>query len=317
MNNDLTSDAKAGASSPGTGSGTIDPASNDASVGKGATKTRFPKLRRLYKFVKWGIYLILVVSLLYVLRERIFVRVDTGQVLVVYYSLFGGTQHNRISREGLHIVAPWDKYYLYSVRSQTMIQSLEVLSRNGLEVNLDAQIRFHPIPDMVPQLHRRFGPDYVNTFVTPQLKGSVQRVIGQFLAEEVYGSETGVSVSRILESTKQLIGGEFLAIEDVALFNIKLPEMVQQAIQQKVEAEQRSMAAVFKVEEERQQSLQKQVEAQGLREYARLVPNIPKSVLIWKGIEATQDLAKSPNAKIVVVGSKGELPLLFGTTPEK
>lgn len=277
---------------------------------------RFPRLRRLYRRIKWGVLLLAFGVVIFLVRDRIFIRVDTGQVLVVYYSLFGGTQHNRVGYEGLHVVAPWDRHYLYNVRSQTMVQSLTLISKNGLEVSLDAQIRFRPISEMVPHLHRRFGEDYVNTFVTPQLKGSVQRVIGQFLAEEVYGSETGASVTRILESTKQLIGGEFLEIEDVALFNIKLPETVQQAIQRKVEAEQDSMAAVFRVEEERQQSEQKRVEALGLREYARAVGSIPPSVLVWKGIEATQELAKSPNTKVVVVGSKGELPLLLGTTPD-
>lgn len=287
---------------------TVDPAP--------AGRTRFPRLRRLYRRTKWVVLLIAFVATLYVLRDRIFLRVDTGEVMVVYYSLFGGTQHNRVSYEGLHIVAPWDRHFLYVVRSQTMTQSLTVLSKNGLEVSLDAQIRFRPIPEMVPHLHRRFGPDYLNTFVTPQLKGSVQRVVGRFLAEEVYGSETGASISQILESTKQLIGGEFIEIENVAIFNIKLPDLVQQSIQRKVEAEQNAIAASFRVEEEREESRQKLVEADGLQEYAKKVKEIPRSVLIWKGIEATQELAKSPNAKIVVVGGKGELPLLIGTTPE-
>jgi regulator of protease activity HflC (stomatin/prohibitin superfamily) len=168
---------------------------------------------------------------------------------------------------------------------------------------------------MVPQLHRRVGPDYVNTFVTPQLKSSVQRVVGLFLAEEVYGSETGASINRIFENTKQMVGGDFLEIENVALYNIKLPEQVQTAIQKKVEAEQSALAAVFKVLEEQQEAKRKLEEAKGLREYASLFGGIPQSVLTWKGIQATQELAKSPNAKIIIIGAKGELPLLLGTTP--
>lgn len=273
-------------------------------------------LWRLIRPTKWKLALLVLAAVVFILRDRMFVTVDTGEVLIVYYRLFGGTRHNQIGREGLHVLAPWDKSYRYVVRSQTLVQAVTVLSKNGLEVKLDAQIRFHPISDMVPQLHRRFGTDYVNTFVTPQLKSSVQRVIGQFLAEEVYGSETGASVSRIFESTKQLIGGEFLEIEDVALFNIKLPEQVQTAIQNKVEAQQNALAASYKVDEEKEQARQKLEEARGLQEYAKTVPVIPHSVLVWKGIEATLELAKSPNAKIVVIGAKGDLPLLLGTTPD-
>ena len=265
---------------------------------------------------KWKFVLLVLAVAIFVFRDRMFVTVDTGEVVVVYYRLFGGTEHNQIGGEGLHIIAPWDKSFRYVVRSQTLIQSVTVLSKNGLEVTLDAQIRFHPIPDIVPHLHRRFGTDYVNTFVTPQLKSSVQRVIGQFLAEEVYGSETGASVSRIFENTKQLIGGEFLEIEDVALFNIKLPQQVQTAIQNKVEAEQNALAASYKVEEELEESKRKLAEAKGLQEYARLASSIPRSVLVYKGIQATLELAKSPNAKIVVIGAKGDLPLLLGNTPD-
>ncbi|MFN7929544.1 MAG: prohibitin family protein [Blastocatellia bacterium] len=274
------------------------------------------RLRRLFRLSKWTVLLLVLLAVAILFRDRIFVTVDTGEVLVVYYRLFGGTQHNQIGREGLHIIAPWDKSYRYVVRSQTLVQSVTVLSKNGLEVKLDAQIRFHPIADMVPHLHRRFGTDYINTFVTPQLQSSVQRVIGQFLAEEVYGSETGVSVSRIFESTKQLIGGEFLEIEDVALFNIKLPDPVQTAIQDKVKAQQDALAANYKVQEEKEETQRKLEEVKGLQEYAKLAAGIPKSVLVWKGIQATEELAKSPNAKIVVIGSKGELPLLFGNTPD-
>lgn len=279
-------------------------------------KPKKSKLRKLFRLTNWAVLLLLLVALVIVFRDRVLVTVDTGEVVVVYYRLFGGTQHNQIGHEGLHLIAPWDKAYRYVVRSQTLVQSLTVLSKNGLEVTLDAQIRFHPIPDMVPHLHRRFGTEYVETFVTPQLKGSVQRVIGQFLAEEVYGSETGASVNRIFENTKQLIGGEFLEIEDVALFNIKLPTQVQTAIQNKVEAQQNAIAASFKVLQEQEESKQKLEEAKGLQEYAKTVSGIPQSVLIWKGIEATQELAKSPNSKIVVIGAKGDLPLLLGGTPD-
>ncbi len=279
-------------------------------------RRRKSRLLRLFRLSKWTLALIVLATAAFIFRDRIFVTVDTGEVVVVYYRLFGGTQHNRIGGEGLHIIAPWDKSYRYVVRSQTLVQPLTVLSSNGLAVTLDAQIRFHPIPDMVPHLHRRFGPDYVTAFVTPQLKSSVQRVVGQFLAEEIYGSETGASVNRIFENTKQLIGGEFLEIEDVALFNIKLPEQVQTAIQNKVEAEQNALAAVFDVQQEREKAKQKQEEAKGLQEYARIVSGIPRSVLQWKGIDATLELAKSPNAKIVVIGAKGDLPLLLGNTPD-
>ena len=90
----------------------------------------------------------------------------------------------------------------------------------------------------------------------------------------------------------------------------------QNRIQNKVEAQQKALAASYKVQQEQEETKRKLEEAKGLQEYAKLVPVIPQSVLIWKGIEATLELAKSPNAKIVVIGAKGDLPLILGNTPE-
>jgi regulator of protease activity HflC (stomatin/prohibitin superfamily) len=245
-----------------------------------------------------------------------FVSVNSGEVMVVYYRFLGGTSHNQVGHEGLHIIAPWDEAYLYQVRTQTLMNPMTVLSRNGLEVHLDAQIRFHPIQELVPYMHRRYGPDYVKTIITPQLTEAVQQVIGQYMPDELYSSENGASVNRIFENAKRLIGSVFVNVEDIALFNIKLPAKVQDAVQSKAEAEQKALAHEFVVQEERLESERMRIEAASLQNYAATVSGIPRSVLIWKGIEATLELAKSPNSKVIVIGGKDNLPLMLGNVPD-
>lgn len=275
---------------------------------------------RRWTFLKRGVQFLviaLVVGLFaWIFRDRIFYSVNSGEVLVVYYRLFGGTRHNQIGHEGLHILAPWDIGYRYTVRTQTLVVPMTVLSRNGLEVHLDAQIRFHPVPEVIPYMHRRYGPDYVNSIIVPQLTESVQRLIGQYLPEELYSSESGASVNRIFENAKRLIGGVFIEVEDIALFNVKLPPKVQAAVQGKAEAEQNALAYGYRVQQEQRESERKLLEAKGLQEYAKAVSGIPRSVLVWKGIEATLELAKSPNSKVIVIGSKDNLPLMLGNVPD-
>ncbi len=141
-------------------------------------------------------------------------------------------------------------------------------------------------------------------------------MIGQFSPEELYSSDTGASVNRIFDDAKRLIGGVFLEVEDIALFNIRLPDKVQSAIQSKAEAEQQAMAQVFKVQQEEQEAKRKLIEAKSLQQYSIAVSGIPQSVLIWKGIEATLELAKSPNTKVIVMGGKNDLPLVLGNVPD-
>jgi regulator of protease activity HflC (stomatin/prohibitin superfamily) len=105
-------------------------------------------------------------------------------------------------------------------------------------------------------------------------------------------------------------------VEDIALFNIRLPTKVQEAIQTKAEAEQIALAAAYKVQAEVQESQKMLIEAKALQQYQDTVKGIPTSVLVWKGIEATLELSKSPNAKIIVMGRGDNLPLMLGNVPD-
>jgi prohibitin 1 len=242
-------------------------------------------------------------------RKEMIFTVNSGEVLVVYYRFFGGTTHNTVGLEGLHILAPWDKGYIYVVRSQTLVVPMTVLTRNGIEVHLDAQARFHAIPETVPYLHRRYGLNYVKDIITPGLIESVQGVIGQFLPEEIYSSESGASNKQVFANARRVIGGVFVSVEDIALFNVRLPDRVQEAVQSKAAAQQGAEAAVFN-----RQRLEQ--EAQAVKTYDDIVKQIPQSILVARGIEATLELAKSPNAKVIVMGSKDSLPLVLGNVPD-
>jgi regulator of protease activity HflC (stomatin/prohibitin superfamily) len=156
----------------------------------------------------------------------------------------------------------------------------------------------------------------VNTIIRPQLSEAVQSVIGQFKPQDIYSSSTGATANRLFEDAKRIIGGVYVDVEDIALFNIKLPQRVQEAIQSKAEEEQKAEAYQFKVLQEQAEFRRKQIEVSGLELYAQMAGQIPNGVLVLKGIEATSELAKSPNAKILLFGNQGSLPLLLGNVPE-
>lgn len=299
----------------GTMTGAAEPSQGRPSRASARANLRAKWVRRWQRF-KWRLLIVGLIAAVILLRDQIFIRVNSGQVLLVYYSFFSGTAHNRVGREGLHIVAPWDRTYLYETQTRTVASPMTVLSKNGVEVRLDAQIRFHAIPEMVPYLHRQYGPNYLETIIKPQLTEAVQKVIGQYLPEELYSSETGASVAQIFSNAKKLIGGVYLDVESISLLNIRLPEKVQAAVQNKLEAQQNALAYDYRVQQEQKETERKQIEAKGLQQYAAAVSGIPRSVLVWKAIEATTDLAKSPNSKVIVFGSKDSLPLLLGNVPD-
>ena len=120
----------------------------------------------------------------------------------------------------------------------------------------------------------------------------------------------------MFEGSKRMIGSVFIVVDNISLFNMMLPKKVQEAVQDKAAAEQKALAAVYLVQKEKRELERKMEEVKGLKLYSDMVAGIPRSVLIWKGIEATLELSKSPNSKIIVMGSRDNLPLMLGNVPD-
>jgi hypothetical protein len=92
---------------------------------------------------------------------------------------------------------------------------------------------------------------------------------------------------------------------------------VEKAIQNKIEQKHIAEAYIFRLQREKREAERKRIEAQGIRDYNRTVAqSLTPEVLRWKGIQATLELSRSSNAKVVVVGSSGTegLPLI-GSIP--
>lgn len=278
--------------------------------GKAAPPPRRTSLGKKYGFYSVILLLVSVLVGLYY-ADRMFFVLKPGEVMVVYYTFFNGTRHNQVEREGFHIVAPWDSVYRYDVKKQTIRESMKALSRDGLEINLDAIIRFRAIPEMVPYIHREFGPNYVEKVVTPELEQSVQQVIGTFSAGELYSYQREASVYRILGKSKRLAATSYIDVDDVSLVNITLPAKMQAAIQSKLTEEQNALAFDYKILQEQKESRRKRIEVEGFKHYED-VEKLSPDLLSLKGIEATLELAKSPNSKVVIVGSKSNLPIILG-----
>ncbi len=290
----------------------------DAELKRLRDERRKARWRTRFGLVRHGslpVLLLLVLAIpILIYRHRIFVNIDSGQVAVIDYRLFGGTSHNQICTAGLQIVAPWDTVYKYNIRTQSILVPMDVLTRTGVPVHLDAQMRFNVVPESVPYLHREYGPNYVVEIVKPELIQAVQDVIGSFTPEELYSSERAASSGRVLLRGKRIIGGVYVTVDDLSLFNLALPEKVDEAMQGKAAAEQAALAYGFRVQQELSETRRKQIEAEGLRAYKDTA--LPQSFLVMKGIEATLELAKSPNAKVIVMGGKDNLPLVLGSVPD-
>jgi regulator of protease activity HflC (stomatin/prohibitin superfamily) len=259
------------------------------------------------------ITLILLFAAVFFFRD-IFITIRPGQAGVLYRTLLGGTQTDRVYGEGLHIIFPFDEMYIYNVRYQRVTRTVEVLTQKGLTVRLGVAIRFHPEYDLLGVLHQQLGPDYVHTVIVPEVESTLLRILGNFDADQVYRSQQAVNAAVINEALDE-VAHRFVVVDDVIIREVKLPPRIHSAIESKIEQQQLLLAYEFRTRKEEEERRRKIIEADGIRQYNELVAaSISPDVLKWHGIEATRELAKSPNSKVIVVGNgEGNLPVILST----
>lgn len=240
------------------------------------------------------------------------VRIDSGHRGVLW-SFFGGTQAE-VYNEGVNIVPPWNRMYVYSVRMQDRKEDLHIVTINGLSVELEASIRYRPVVEELPMLHTEIGPAYYETIMAPIVRSEARNVGGQYSPEEIYSTKRDVVGEEIYEAVRTKLEGKHLTLEAILVRNVDLPPAIKTAINEKLEEEQKALKMEFTLNRERQEAERKRIEAQGIADFQKIVSaGISENLLRWKGIEATEHLALSENSKVVVIGSgKDGLPIILG-----
>ena len=232
----------------------------------------------------------------------------------VRYSPFGGTDLDQTYGEGLNVHAPWVNVIEYDVRVQERLEEMNVLSSNGLDIGIDVSVRWRPVSAVLPELHTTFGPDYYRKLVQPELRSATREVVGRFTPEELYSSKRAELQAQIEQQVTNGVEGRFVEIDAVRIRDVRLPEQIQVAIQNKLKEEQEAERYEFTIQKEELEAQRKKIEAEGEAEYQRIITaSLSPTFLRFKGIEATRQLAESPNTKTIIVGSGDDgLPVILG-----
>jgi regulator of protease activity HflC (stomatin/prohibitin superfamily) len=216
--------------------------------------------------------------------------------------------------EGTHFVSPFTINHVLSVRTQTQEEHTSTPSSEGLNLEIDTSLIFHLSPEKAADVFQRIGTQYSATIIEPTLRSIIRDTTAGHSANTLYSSsrkEVEDEIRKGLQSTLEQRG---IVIESVLLRDIQLPHALRASIETKQQAEQESLAMNFRLQKERQEADRKRIEAQGIHDFQQIVAQgISPQLLQWKGIEATETLAKSSNTKIVVIGNtKNGLPLVMG-----
>jgi len=272
-----------------------------------------------------------------VLAPFMLVTVPSGYVGVLWKRFGGGTvlDPRRLKDEGMRIISPWNVVFLYDLRLQSVTESYNAISRDGISLTAKINIRFRLKRDAVPQLHQSIGPNYIQALIVPEIGNRMREVITEYTAEDVYSTKRAEIQDKIRQRAEAMLGekmveggqGEeeesapyriplnaMLNLMNTLILGIELPTAVVAAINRKIEQYYIAEEYRFRVTREMRESQRKRIEADGISEFQQIVTQgISPSYLRWRGIEATRQLAQSPNPKIVIIGNRKDgSPIILG-----
>jgi prohibitin 1 len=238
-------------------------------------------------------------------------RVESGNVGVL--TLFGRVT-GEVLPEGIHLVSPFKTNNEMSIRTQEIKESASVPSSEGLVMNLDTSLIFHVDPTKASDVYQKIGPNYQSVLIEPNLRAAIREATASHSANALYTGEREMVAKQIFDQLAGLLGQRGFIVESILLRDIQLPATLKSSIEAKQQAEQEALAMSFRLQKETQEAQRKRIEAQGIRDFQQIVAQgISPQLLEWKGIEATESLAKSSNSKVVVIGNnKNGLPLILG-----
>ena len=224
----------------------------------------------------------------------------------------GGTLKEPLG-EGYHLVSPFSEIYQYDLREQEHQESLDVLANNGLSIVLDTSILFKPVSSELYLLQTEIGPDFYRVLLGPLLRSGARKVVGRYSPEEIYSTKREEVEREIFTEVNRKLQSKHVQVDGILIRNVHLPKIVQEAIELKLQQEQRALAMQFVLDKERKESERKKIEAAGIADYQQLIgKGLTEMLLQWKQIEALEKLSQSPNSKTIILGGgKGNIPMIL------
>jgi len=189
---------------------------------------------------------------------------------------------------------------------------LEMPTREGLNVAAEVSILYRARPEAVRRIVETSGLRYEEDVIIPVFRSAAADVSSRYMAKDLHsGTRAGIEAA-IRTQMMEVLGPRGFEVENVLLKSIRLPVDLARSIEEKLEAEQRSEQMRFVLDREKQEAQRRIIEAGGIRDaWAIIAQGLNPLIISYQSIEAFRELARSPNAKVIV--TDGKAPMLLTT----
>ena len=245
--------------------------------------------------------------------------------------LFGKVRKDPLP-SGLHFVNPFIDLTLMSVRTEVYTMSarryegkyrsvddaISCLTHDGLSIRLDVSVWFHLDGKEAPQVFREIGEDYVEKIVRPAVRSAIRNQAANYLAADIYSQKREELRRAIENEVKGELKDRGVVLERVLLRNVELPTKLQQAINEKLAAEQEAQRMKFILQRERQEAERRQIEANGIAKSNQIIgKSLSEEYLQWYYITALERLINSPNNTVIILPFDQKLTPLLQVPSER
>ncbi|HEY8934334.1 MAG TPA: prohibitin family protein [Cyclobacteriaceae bacterium] len=259
---------------------------------------------------------VIALFVLFGVSSSIFFTINATQRAVIFRKFANdGLDKDHIIQPGFHTKAPWNDIYIYNVQETSKDENMDVLDKSGLSIHVDVTVRFNPMPEKIGYIYEKFSTNFVDVLVVPEVRSTVRQVMGRFTAEEIYSTKRAEVEATIKAESEKILLANNVNMVALLIRSIVLPDQIRIAIESKLQQEQEALAYQFRLDKEKSEAERKRIAAEGESRANNIINNsLTDKLLKMRGIEATLELSKSPNSKVIVVGSgKDGMPLILGS----
>lgn len=228
---------------------------------------------------------------------------------------------------GFHIINPLANVHEMNTQTQSYTMSatvgegqvkgddaIEVLTSDGLTLKLEITVQYRLLSSSAPLVFKTIGEDYVDKIVRPEIRSTLRDKAVNYVSNDLYSAKREDFIATVKMALEKEFKDRGIVLEGILLRDVALPPSVKESINQKISAQQDAQKMEFVLQKEKQEAERKRIEAAGIADFQKIVSEgISDKTLAWRGIQATEELAKSDNAKIVIIGNaKNGLPIILG-----
>lgn len=277
---------------------------------------RSPRFRRWLDRYQNVLLIGAVVALLVVtyFAPSTFITIPAGSRGIVWRRFAGGTDVDTEYLPGTQVIAPWNSMYIYTLRYQRTDLDIMALTKEALAVRIGVTIHHRALKSKIGELHEYVGPDYIRVVLIPEVQAAVRAVVSARTYTDVYQITENEISNAVTSQAAFPLQARVIELTNIQVTGVVLPPQVQQAVQEKLQQQQQIGEMSYRLEVEKLEANRKEIEARGIQNFQSIVSTgISEPFLKWKGIDATLALARSSNAKVVVIGTGGDgLPIILG-----